>query len=794
MSKLFRLLEEKALNPNTANEYVFVEMPERAEVADYDKCLGITYKAFFAYVKYFMDALRHDYTITSIVFVDNSVASNALIIALREIGINPVLIDVSSRRILGNSDIPIPYIYRKDNRNSDVINSYVRYCIDGKLSPDTKGDIIICSSGSEGLPHFYSFTEEELINMKNQYGENGSTFYSYISSANISGLLTNLINPLAHDCKAVIRTKFDLAVFDKAKKNKDIVFDKPLVVSKRNAELVEKLFYGDWDYKVVKLVGDRLLIGQVIEKPTSSPSRLLFNFPIGSLKDFGLQIDSMMLPRDISEFLDKYDCSNLDMSHLKHIYLAGGVNSKETIEKIRTKILSINEGVLENLYGATEAGGVITIATEKDLKPCYIDASNCMQGEIIYTFDKTNFFSVQNGVESRVEREFSEDSFIEFIPVSNKKESNVRIKNDFTIVFKDATGNNEIESTDVGVYINDQLYVIGRKSSFVTVNDQNYFLDGLEHYFSQELGVPVYCAVIDTYITLFLNCGDMSLDKKRELYKKALDYCDKFKKIKLTYPVILDSDSFPKIEISGKISRSQFVKYKNFIGQQHYHVALGKYAKERLFNEIIKKNFIESNIEHLDDFTIRVKVPNNQYFFDFAFNSNLFDVVSFDDAKGEIVLRFNDNYMFDIHSVNLLNEYPEFAKLTSKSTVLAQILMDGVDWNSRRKIKESSSIYDVYREIDSNMSTSEIINQLRLNVAVAIYDSLPVSVRRFFPQGIIETCRDLVKNGTPIEGVKEAIAYAESTIGKENVEKLQKTMEKYYSNVLYAPGRANFNY
>ena len=422
MSNLYSILRKKAIS--NGDELLFDEIPGKVDYSNYEKCLGFTYSEFLNLVDIYIEALKNIPMITNILFVDNTVASNAMIIAMREVGKKPILIDTSSRQIL--NDIPAPYIYFKNEFDRGIVDSYVENIITKNIDPDIKGDIIICSSGSEGIPHFNGFTEEELLNMKNQYGLNNSTFYSYISSANISGLLTNIINPLVHNTKAVMRTRFDLAVFDTNRKNEKIVFEE-FLLSKRNPDLVEKLFYDNWNDKVVKVVKNKLLVGKIMDKVLKNPIYDKLNLKIGSLQKLGLSIDEMMLPRDIITHLDNYDCSTLDLSSLKRIYLAGGVNSKATIRALREKIPTIKDNILINLYGATEAGGVISKCHENAFKPCYINASNCLKGEIVYTFDKINYFKISNGVVSKTNASFNEETFISFLPVSDKKCANVKI-------------------------------------------------------------------------------------------------------------------------------------------------------------------------------------------------------------------------------------------------------------------------------------------------------------------------------------------------------------------------------
>ena len=188
-------------------------------------------------------------------------------------------------------------------------------------------------------------------------------------------------------------------------------------------------------------------------------------------------------------------------------------------------------------------------------------------------------------------------------------------------------------------------------------------MSSLEEYISRELGADTYCILADDdHIAIFINCGEKDLNYKLAIYEKALNFCNHFKKLKFNYPVILDKNSFPKIEISGKISRAQFDKYKNFAGRQHFNFKLRERSKEELLSDIINRYLVNCEVKRLDKDLISIDV-SKEYFFDMTLITTFFDIVSFNDEKGEIVLRFNNNYIFDISSTNLLLEYSDLAKM-----------------------------------------------------------------------------------------------------------------------------------
>lgn len=793
MSTLYRLLEEKVFNSSTRDKIVYAEMPESVEMSDYNKCIGFTYSNFYDLVEYYIRQIKSDNSISPIVFVDNSVASIAIIMAMRILNITPILIDSSSRRYF--AEYSVPFIYKKSLDHDSLADYFVKNVVYPNIVEKIDADFVICTSGSEDdKPHFISITEEELLNMNNQYGEDGSTFYSYISSANISGLLTNLVNPLLHDSKVVMRTRFDLNVFDPVKKEKgpeEIIFEEPYLFSDRDPKLAEKLFTENWSDKVVKIVGNKLLVGKVVTKADPIDKRPYYknlDLKVGSLEELGMEIDEVMLPRDMLIYLERSDCSNLDFSGLKHIYLSGGINSKSMVDAIREKVPSIKENVMINLYGSTEAGGVICSCPEKDFKACYIDASNCLNGELIYTFDKENFFSIVDGKVEKVDRKFNDETFVEYLPTSNKMLKNINIKPDFTISYK--SGRKRIDSTDIGAYIDDQLYVIGRKSSIVNIQGKSYFLDSLEAHISRELGADTYCRLgVDDHIALFIDCEDKGLDYKIEMYGKALDFCDHYKELKFTYPILLDEDSFPRILVSGKIARAQLDVYRSFAGRQHFNFALRDYSKKEMFKEIIDKHFKKYNVTYTEDeYQIKLNVGNN-YFFDIGVASRFFDVITFDDSRGEIVLRFNDNYMFDISTTNLLLEYPSMAGFDGREFVIGALISNGVDYYTKEEIKNYTPMMNAYRKISPNMPSQEIIRQLRINIVVSLLNTLPIEVWPFIINGADQTIHKMMLEGTPAEEVKKALQLLEEIVNTKHLEQMANDYDEYVNHHIYKPNR-----
>ena len=293
---------------------------------------------------------------------------------------------------------PLPCIYHgKILDKSSVLSSKVEEYITSGINTKTikgeeekGGKIIICSSGSEGFtPHLNVVKEQELMNLPNQYGENGSRFYSYISCANISGILTNLVNPIVNDCVVMLTDDFDL---------EDFYFDNDIsrIINSRDEKYYDKrtynLSYRDFDlirylfteYKKEDLLKEEFDVLNVYVRRKGT-----YNIRIGEeFQKYHIDTrpDTMMFPRNIVEYLNNIDTRYINLSHMKQIFLAGGINSQEDINNIVKKLPLIPIGIITNLYGSTEASGVISSCCEKKMNTCFINISKYKKGimQIVY--------------------------------------------------------------------------------------------------------------------------------------------------------------------------------------------------------------------------------------------------------------------------------------------------------------------------------------------------------------------------------------------------------------------------
>ena len=682
MSLLYDLLKEKATNPETRDKIAYVEIPRVTATEhhrrygnlryfqNYKGARGFTYANFFDLVSKYIESHENNFSEFSFpnifslyddskilrVDVGNNIASAAAIIALLECDYIPIICDetvaTSVFQDRGKWPPSFEITYRKIAK---MINASPK-----KHEADINGDhiFLICSSGSEGEnPHLNMFTEKSLVNSKIQYGDEDSTFYSYISNGNISGFLANVINPIVHGTTTVCETRFNLDIFHRnmqcrAFDNEVIERCGEFIFSSRNRNLQETLIFDNFDDSKVQLEDNKIKIPIRCNLTYSSeiPGRYKgINYKCGTIEDMQVSIDSIMFPRDILDYLEKHDSTigDVDLSHIKHIYLAGGVNRQEVIDTIRAKIPSIPTGVFENLYGATEAGGVICSCSEKDLTPCFINVTNYKNDGIVYTYDKKTFYKLTKEGKSDISCEFNELDFVSYLPVSNQVEPNVMIDDDFTIRFRDADDKKWIESSDFGIYIDNKLYVLGRKKALINIGEKYHFINTLEEYFSRILGARVLLAKDKENLGYHIYLDGektRTLAEKIELYKRAFKFSSDFTIFKLGLPIIISHDNLPISRISGKISRPQLLCFEEYALVHFDDVVNTDQAKRKFLNDYVADNiykkYYEATIKSKN--RVQIKCCNGAYLFPNFMANRFFKIIYFDDENGVLESELND--------------------------------------------------------------------------------------------------------------------------------------------------------
>lgn len=588
------------------------------------------------------------------VVINNTISSIVLILALLKLKVIPVLIDAKNIGIESTARIPHIYSEDEDYFNDDMKTSIKLY-IDSRIKPMNisserirSGNIVIFSSGSEGYnPHYNIVSEKELINLPNPYGERSSHFYSYISCANISGLLTNLVNPLVNDCTVILNNSFNLNNL----RNRATDLEVSYYADKAPEETKEYTFscydLGFMYYLLLKhKSGDAICVHD--NKVTVTLAGMNHVYIDDSIPGNDFHIDTIMFPRNIIEYLKTINTSDLDFSRVTKIYLTGGINSEETIKEIRNMIPSIKEGVFINLYGSTEANGVICSCSESNMRTCYIDISRYNKGEVYYTYDKKTIYHLKNGVSEEILGSFRSFEFNAYLSVSDSLVPNVVIDK---MKIKRRKGLKLIDTGDIGIYIDNRLYVLGRKSDLLITEEKVYDIKLVEKRYQKLLRVPVYCVKdpVKNKIYLFIRYYKNNFKQGIYLYKRAIS-----RRNDVVAPVLLNDNNFPMSTISGKVSKArllQFAKYSK-IQEDNFFKYFRGLKPEKEYAEKIIDEYFKTILPGLkagpigDDLCFEVEIKD-AYITEFFNNiSYVFDIVEIDDQNKKMKLRVLPQILF----------------------------------------------------------------------------------------------------------------------------------------------------
>ncbi len=730
MSIFYEQLKKKALDETKKDEMVIVGKYHLPSGGATNYC-GMTYTDVLRNVDAFIDVFKNqEYTDQSIIgnrkyiVVDNSLNSIFAIIALLECGSIPVIID--SKNVPGIEDNKLPYLdygdYVVDAEKEDqLVEEYLnKLNIDENLlnekEPGCK--LIICSSGSEGAtPHLNTIMENDLVKLPNQYGDSNSIFLSYISCANISGILTNLVNFLVHDVKLMLTQDFNLETiyfakdFDKflEKNFKRKYIENRYFCSTANPALMKLLFlnksyYDGKLYDSIRLEGDELVVSEM--RPNyqmiSFNDRVRKKIQTGTLP----QPDTMMLPRNILKYLKEVDLEEIDLSSMRHIYLSGGINSEEVVKKVREMIPSIPKGIFTNLYGSTEANGVICTCDEKDFKTCYINVGDYELGKITYSFDMKKFYEISNGITKEIEPPKDLFEYMPYLNVSSKQEKMVTVDNKLQIKY------NGKETGDIGIYIGDQLYILGRKSDIIKLKGRTYIAHSLESYYSNEIGSTVYIRPIDEEgIQLFMKESPIKFTPEFiKRYEKALNLSKETKRFHVNPPVVLDDYIFAESKISGKISKPYLLIYEDYAKEQldaFFNIPNSIIEKSKKIAESLAAYSPEvlSDGSFLIDVSKRLTLPITDIILNFYkptyINNDLIRFI----PKPEIIFMTEPHKLFS--NQKMVYEY--------SGGILQAILEKAL------KLKQTGELLtDKYQSINEKMHGEEIIEKLRYDMMIDV--------------------------------------------------------------------------
>ena len=505
---LYSLLKNKAEDYNIKNDIMYIEMHKQKT--------NYTYYDVFEFVnKYVEFFLKCNYKGKILfVFVDNSVKSIAVFIAMLKVGIIPVLVNPNnfySRTEARKNDIE----YKKnsidffDATSLGIYSSSVSVYLFEKyanslniklndLIDNEKRKFVIQTSGStSGKPKLVVIYEKDILNKNEDLFNSiqGEYLYTYIPISSISSIVYNILAPLFLNKKILLSSRLDL-----------------LDIQEKNI--------------------------------------------------------SLLIPRNILDILneqlnERYYYSNANYSNINKMYLSGEINSLKFIKNIREKIPTLRENIFTNLYGSTEALGIISYCEEKKLIPIYINQLALSNGNFIYTYDKMNFFErnfdQDNFYDKKVNLEYDEFLYFECLPVSECKVKNLKIKNNLgEIIF------NNNPTGDIGVYVNDKLYIICRTDDIVNIDGKTYYLPLIENLFFNLTGLKTYALKYENQIFVIIN---FILDKSSitnikdiiSLIKISYEFSNRLSFLPLAFPIFVDSDHLPKSEAMKKTIKKNLI-------------------------------------------------------------------------------------------------------------------------------------------------------------------------------------------------------------------------------------------
>ncbi len=689
--------------------------------------VGGTYSQILAEVNYYIEVFKTLEAYTKplknrrkYIAVDNSLNSIAAIIALLECEAIPVIID--AKNIKGFPEDKLPFIFHGDMifetlTAEKMLDDYLA-TIDSYEKPlahedEEGGKLIICSSGSEGFsPHFNLVKESNLLNLPQQYGDNGDVFFSYISCANISGILTNIVNFLVHNNTILLAQEFDLELIYFAsdiglfgeKNFKRKYLDKHYLCSTANPELMKLAFFGEASVDGIYFDETSVDTHELLIK-VARPNYQFLSFDRDTYQylasDKKIRPQSMMFPRNILNYLSTADLEGVDLSSLKHIYLAGGINSMKLVNKVRNLIPTIPAGVFTNLYGSTEANGVMCTCDEKDFRTCYINIGEIDSGVVTYTYDKLDFFEIKDGKVEKIDCKFDGSKFFPYLTVSSKKEEKITVDEELNIKYKgDNTG-------DLGIYIDDRLYVLGRRKEKIKLNNRTYLISALEAYYSELIDAQVYISQVDeNAIQPYIKVKSGEFPSTLRKYRDCLELSNTITDFKVNPPIVLDEYIFPESKISGKISKSVLHNYDYACPSQLLAVTTlpdSIVETSKFFAELVLANY--SPIVHEDgSFTIniesRMTLPITEIF------TNFFKAIKVTDS--EITFAPKDDVIFMTSAHTEINNY---IALRDYKQIGSFILDKALDDRDNGLLDESK-----YVPLNQCKTAEELWEQLRFNI------------------------------------------------------------------------------
>ena len=600
--------------------------------------------------------------------VDNSIESLAIFIALLQCGAVPILIDKrnidNSKKVYDEYDENIdnfemiskyPYDYIIANNSDDFsikelelqqVKKYIDSINKYSISSDSSiGDFYMCTSGTTGIPKLVKLNENMLMqHIENRFcNTKGYSCYCYNSIASIMGLTFYLL-PILLD------NKLYFYINEHLHKYFEHMFEE---ISKYN-------------------------------------------------------INHFMLPRNFLDYFPN-EHSKLNFENLKIIYLTGEVNDYSLIEKIRSTY-NLPKNVFVNLYGSTEMYGGICKCIETDIKKIYVNIWSLLNNKLIYTYDKKKIYSltIENNIiiKRKIDIQFFEDLFTCFIPVSNGIVSSLSFKNKNLRVVDELLYNGK-ETGDLGFYVDNKLYILGRKCDIVNVNNKKYLLTALDLFFDDILGFKSSVIKIDSLDTLLLivnyNLDIYSFDN----FKKIIPIVNKCRRIineinlPIEGPLFIASDLFPKSKSLRKTLRDKLKD--NYYKLRIFDYYINNY--EYCLVSIVKKYLYEItgldvNVLYREGY-IYVSKDNN---IDINCIIELLKIIGYDELKVD-----DNTFSFKIDDSILFECFPKWNQLH-------------FNYSTIEYLKKKSLTTNFIEKLNKQLCRNNNITNLRLIVQYFIDD------------------------------------------------------------------------
>lgn len=620
-SILYYLLKKKAEDSSTKDAIMYREIEKKDEKYTYSE----VYKLVNKYVDFFS---KCNYKNKSLyVIVDNSIKSIAVFIAMLKVGIIPILININSF-----------YDHLKFSKKN-----------------------IICKKSNID---FFDATKYGPYNLN----ERVYAFEKYINSLNLN------LDSLTTDKKS----KFCILTSGSTsgKPKMVTIYEKDLL---RKDKTCYNSIKSEYFCTYIPISSISSIVYNILLPLYTNQKIILMRF----LDLYALQNKSvsLLVPRDILDFFNsiyyderrQYNFSNIDK-----MYLSGEINNLGFIKEIRKKMPTLKENVFVNLYGSTEALGIISCCEEKKLKPIYINQLALANGDFIYTFDKVNFYKrkfINNTFQDeKINLEYDDFIYFECLPVSENKVDNIRIENNFgEIIYNDK------RTGDIGIYVNNQLYIICRKTEVVEIEKKKYYLTAIENLFSKFTGLKVTALKHNNEINVIVN---FILDEKNmtnikdiiSLIKKSYDLTNKLSYLPLSLPIFVDSGHINKSSAMKKIIKSDLISVIE--NRDKYEYYIDDYER-CLINklQLIINNITSNNIdvvEHQKNNLFRIKKTD-------TFNIK------------QLVLLFNE---FGLNNIYEQNDY--FYFIVSDDIIITDINNKNKKW--RKKVYNVEYSCELYKD------------------------------------------------------------------------------------------------